>query len=646
MTTNVSPAGSSTHLADEGGEILEDKNESNIPTEKSVDETGNLEPCYNPGAVQDENLQSIPSSPQSVELGISMEPPSAPTSPSGDMEELQFPTEASSSSQSSTAVIYTHPAFGFVTHQPEPGDSPRKVSCVEPGSGTMTVVAGGESELSVSGQAVVTAQVSKPLFKKVKVETEGNIKKGRWTCVDFKNKPEKAEKPVKEKKIAKSKKSLTKSSSNNSSEGGTSSGSRPPSAGGLKEDFARSQNSNYELENVTRDTEVTISRPEVMMSRSEVTISRPASPVVPILTDGFEKVSIGQVLKLADGQLAQVSLTILKSAPPEMATPLNVVVSSAPSQELNQVRVADSAHHQGIIRPQYHQQSGRMSQDGLGQTQQRSATPSPRIEQSQVSSLQQQQHSDEPSQQQQQQQQPSSQNQFSQSSSGSSRLHHFATSVSSSIIAASNLAAQSLVSTSQNQTFLQPISQSRPSSRMGESMVELSSASQNGHIDYEKEKPDRTSSPDNGQKPIDSKIEQALDLVKNHLTNSVRSELEDMKDKMRKLQDKASTLTAENEFMKSKLSQEVLSQLPLGQPLNHPRRAIAGPQRINGTSNGTEITNGTVNGSENINGNASGSENTNGNSSGSENINGNASGSENTNGNGSGRSSGTISPEN
>ena len=53
------------------------------------------------------------------------------------------------------------------------------------------------------------------------------------------------------------------------------------------------------------------------MSRSEVMLSRPASPVVPIITDGFDKVSVGQVVKLADGQLAQVSLTILTSAPPE-----------------------------------------------------------------------------------------------------------------------------------------------------------------------------------------------------------------------------------------------------------------------------------------------------------------------------------------
>ena len=559
-----------------------------------------------------------------------MELPSAPGSPPADLEDpvlgaggLQFPTEAisRSSSQSSTAVIYTHPEYGYVTTQPEPGDSPRKVSCVEPGSGTMTVVAGGESEVLVSGHAVVTAQVSKPLFKKVKVETEGPLKRGRWTCVDFKKKPEKIEKPIKEKKIAKSKKSVTKSLSNNSSEGSTS---RPPSAGPPKEDFSRSQTPNLELENVTRDSEVT-------MSRSEVMLSRPASPVVPILTDGFDKVSVGQMVKLADGQLAQVSLTILTSAPPEMATPLNIVVPPAAPQELNQVRLVDGAHHQGILRPQYQQQPGRMSQDGFGQIQ-RSAAPSPRIEHSQVSSLQQQQHSDEPS-----QQQSHSQNQFSHSSSGSSRLQQFATSVSSSIIGASiQHNAQSLVSTSQNQTLLQPISHSRPA-RMGASMmVDFSSATENGNIDYEKEKPDRTRSTDNGQRPIDSKIEQALDLVKNHLTNSVRSELEDMKEKMRKLQDTAASLTVENEFMKSKLSPEVLSQLPLGQPLPTSSRAISGSERTNGTSNGTERTNGTVNGTEN--GTVNGTENTNGAASGSENTNGN--------GSGSGRSSGSISPEN
>ena len=68
MMTNISPARSSTHLADEAGDTLEDKNDSNSPTEL-LPTTGNLEPCDNPVAANDDNLPSIPSSPQSVELG-------------------------------------------------------------------------------------------------------------------------------------------------------------------------------------------------------------------------------------------------------------------------------------------------------------------------------------------------------------------------------------------------------------------------------------------------------------------------------------------------------------------------------------------------------------------------------------------------
>ena len=68
MTTNISPAGSSTHLADEAGDILEDNNDSNSHTELLAT-TGNLEPCDNPVPANDDNLPSIPSSPQSVELG-------------------------------------------------------------------------------------------------------------------------------------------------------------------------------------------------------------------------------------------------------------------------------------------------------------------------------------------------------------------------------------------------------------------------------------------------------------------------------------------------------------------------------------------------------------------------------------------------
>ena len=79
--------------------------------------------------------------------------------------------------------------------------------------------------------------------------------------------------------------------------------------------------------------------------------------------------------------------------------------------------------------------------------------------------------------------------------------------------------------------------------------------------------------------PIDNRIEQAMDLVKSHLMNTVRSEVEDLKKKIIKLEDiisqqkllltkahsdfncKVERLRMENDFLKNQVGPEVINQL-------------------------------------------------------------------------------------
>jgi len=64
-----------------------------------------------------------------------------------------------------------------------------------------------------------------------------------------------------------------------------------------------------------------------------------------------------------------------------------------------------------------------------------------------------------------------------------------------------------------------------------------------------------------GQTSIDNRIEQAMDLVKSHLMNAVRSEVEELKDKINKLEDTISHLSKENEILRSRASPETLQVL-------------------------------------------------------------------------------------
>jgi hypothetical protein len=60
---------------------------------------------------------------------------------------------------------------------------------------------------------------------------------------------------------------------------------------------------------------------------------------------------------------------------------------------------------------------------------------------------------------------------------------------------------------------------------------------------------------------IDNRIEQAMDLVKSHLMNAVRSEVEELKEKIIRLEDTINNLQSENEFMKKHVTSDVLRQI-------------------------------------------------------------------------------------
>lgn len=73
-----------------------------------------------------------------------------------------------------------------------------------------------------------------------------------------------------------------------------------------------------------------------------------------------------------------------------------------------------------------------------------------------------------------------------------------------------------------------------------------------------------------GQASIDNRIEQAMDLVKSHLMNAVRSEVEELKDKINKLEDTISHLSRENELLRSRASPETLQMVTGGGPSQPP----------------------------------------------------------------------------
>ncbi|XP_015264451.1 PREDICTED: TSC22 domain family protein 3 isoform X1 [Gekko japonicus] len=90
---------------------------------------------------------------------------------------------------------------------------------------------------------------------------------------------------------------------------------------------------------------------------------------------------------------------------------------------------------------------------------------------------------------------------------------------------------------------------------------------------------------------IDNKIEQAMDLVKNHLMYAVREEVEVLKEQIKELVEKNSQLERENSLLKNLASPEQLqkfqSRLPLEVPAPTPEkqsRGAAAPAQHTGGS--------------------------------------------------------------
>uniref|UniRef100_A0A8C5S1Z5 TSC22 domain family protein 3 n=1 Tax=Laticauda laticaudata TaxID=8630 RepID=A0A8C5S1Z5_LATLA len=80
---------------------------------------------------------------------------------------------------------------------------------------------------------------------------------------------------------------------------------------------------------------------------------------------------------------------------------------------------------------------------------------------------------------------------------------------------------------------------------------------------------------------IDNKIEQAMDLVKNHLMYAVREEVEVLKEQIKELAEKNSRLERENSLLKNLASPEQLqkfrSHLPLEAPAGPEKKSPGGP---------------------------------------------------------------------
>lgn len=87
---------------------------------------------------------------------------------------------------------------------------------------------------------------------------------------------------------------------------------------------------------------------------------------------------------------------------------------------------------------------------------------------------------------------------------------------------------------------------------------------------------------------IDSKIEQAMDLVKSHLTFAVREEVEDLRKTISKLEAKVSLLESQNALLKKYAPPEIVNNLgTLIQqqqiPTMHPKNAHASEPELPGS---------------------------------------------------------------
>merc|ERR1719193_984977 len=64
-----------------------------------------------------------------------------------------------------------------------------------------------------------------------------------------------------------------------------------------------------------------------------------------------------------------------------------------------------------------------------------------------------------------------------------------------------------------------------------------------------------------GPGSIDNRIQQAMYLVKSHLMSAVRAEVEELRDKISKLEDTVTILSRENEVLRANVNPDVLASL-------------------------------------------------------------------------------------
>jgi len=663
---------------------------------------------------------------------------------------------------------YAHPGFGFVTYETGLGGAePYPVSYVDnatgyiPVAGTMAVinnvVSGGVSEVPVSSQAVAGPHDFRLRFKIVKVETTEPLKRGRWTCLDFNDKPavkEKEDKVVGQENPPSSGKTVSTSSGAlpvNPEQGQSRSGGLhietqegrlpgqteplpqaqpfPPAAEPEKVGGETAQQQqrlpslppeerrpasvvHQPLQQQQQQTPAAYT-PGISMAAQTPTTSTPSlsialppqssslttsiaqqvqSPGAQLNRTDFPQATIGQVVRLPNGELAQVSLTplgsgsgtpgsagvgnasqtqfpaqqqqqqpppvVLKPIPTKQPPPAQPQPQQQPQTQLQQVVVNAAGQQflvaQGNTGVQQQQANAPAAAAGRGQALQQQPGQVGRPQQQPAVKLVGQQAPTQPASSQQQQQQQLLQKQFSpsgggpqpagptppassmqqsvtpSSSSNSSALlnalppttivaptvHSSTSSVAtiarttcggaavrlaaptpSSVIGSSSLpsvttvasvtsAVKYPVSSGGQAAFLPALpSYSRESAGqenlVGEGLVErledlvtrgeeeCKDVQWGGELEHE-------SASGAGQGSIDNRIEQAMDLVKSHLMSAVRSEVEELREKIAKLEDTVQVLSRENDILRNHVAPEVLSQLP-----NPAQRGLLGPQHLN-----------------------------------------------------------------
>jgi len=662
---------------------------------------------------------------------------------------------------------YGHPGFGFVTYETGLGGAePYPVSYVDkatgyiPVAGTMAVinnvVSGGVSEVPVSSQAVAGPHDFRLRFKIVKVETTEPLKRGRWTCLDFNDKPavkEKEEKIVAQENSPSSGKTVSTSSGalptnpeqEQSRSGGLQIEGREGRLPGQTEPLLQAQPfpPASEPEKMGGETaqqqprlpslppeerrpasvvhqplqqQAAAYTPGISMAAQTPTTSTPSlsialppqssslttsiaqqvqSPGAQLIRTDFPQATIGQVVRLSNGELAQVSLTPLGSG---SGTPGSGGVGSTsqapfPAQQQQQPPVVlkpiptkqpPPAQPQPQQQPPTQQQvvvnaAGQqflVAQGGAGVQQQQANQPAAtaagrgqalqqqqpglvsRPQQQPAVKLVGQQAPSQPAPSQQQQQHQLLQKQFSpsgggphtagptppapsmqqsvtpssSSSSSSSVLlnslppttmvaptvHSSSSSVAtiarttsggaavrlaapipSSVIGSSSLpsvttvasvtsAVKYPVSSGGQAAFLPALpSYSREGAGpgqenlVGEGLVErledlVTRGEEEGKETQWGGELEHESASGAGQGSIDNRIEQAMDLVKSHLMSAVRSEVEELREKIAKLEDTVQVLSRENDTLRNHVAPEVLNQLP-----NPAQRGLLGPQHLN-----------------------------------------------------------------